>query len=156
MKIYTSYFYQIRNFPRNLVPLSTAHSDPTWFHDNQGMSHKFYDKRGVINGLRAHPFVPQMQYDGECYGKPCFYTPDNCGFLRNYRAQLDRLNFDEIIQRFEHLAYAIQYKEKWEDVNFALMVYEAPYNLCSERRVILQWFKDNGMPIQEWCKHEIF
>lgn len=28
MKIYTSYFYQIRNFKQNMIPISTCLSDP--------------------------------------------------------------------------------------------------------------------------------
>lgn len=30
MKLYTSYFAQLRNFPRNLVGLSTAVWNPKW------------------------------------------------------------------------------------------------------------------------------
>lgn len=32
MKILTSYFYQIRNFKPYQIPLSTAISDPAWYH----------------------------------------------------------------------------------------------------------------------------
>ena len=155
MKIYTSYFYQVRNFPENLIPLSTALGDPAWYHDNQGKPFQFFDKRHVLNGLRAEPFVPRMQNDGECSGRPCFYTPDQCGFLRNYRAQLDRLNYDEIIHRFEVLHHKLCTNLHLTDVDFALMVHEAPYNPCSERRVIQAWFHDNNYPIQEWRKYEI-
>lgn len=156
MIIFTSYFYQIRNFPRTLIPLSTALGDPTWYHDNQGKQHQFFDKRGVLNGLRAHPFVPQMQYDGECSGKPCLLSPNDCGFLKNYRAQLDRLNFDDILHRFQTLHDRICNDWKVPDIDFALIVHEAPQNLCSERQVILRWFADNGMPINEWRKWELY
>ena len=33
MKIRISYFYQVRNFKPNMIPMSTAISDPAWFHD---------------------------------------------------------------------------------------------------------------------------
>lgn len=36
MKIYTSYFYQIRFFKPNMIPLSTAKYDPSWFHKGLG------------------------------------------------------------------------------------------------------------------------
>lgn len=32
MKILISYFYQIRFFKPNMIPLSTAAFDPKWFH----------------------------------------------------------------------------------------------------------------------------
>ena len=43
----TSYFYQIRNFKPNMIPLSTALWDPKWFHKNKGHSFQFKDKNGV-------------------------------------------------------------------------------------------------------------
>lgn len=58
MKIYTSYFYQVRNFPINTVAFSTAMWDPKWFHDFKDRKYKFKDKRGIWNGLRATPLVP--------------------------------------------------------------------------------------------------
>ena len=33
MKIRLSYFYQIRFFKKNMIPMSTALSDPEWYHD---------------------------------------------------------------------------------------------------------------------------
>ena len=36
MKIYTSYFYQIRNFKPNMIPVSTAISDPFWYRPPAG------------------------------------------------------------------------------------------------------------------------
>jgi len=33
MKVRISYFYQIRNFKTNMIPMSTALSDPAWYHD---------------------------------------------------------------------------------------------------------------------------
>ena len=36
MKIYTSYFYQIRNFKQNMIPISTCLSDPEWYRPPKG------------------------------------------------------------------------------------------------------------------------
>ena len=33
MNIYISYFYNIRFFPKNLIPISTAMWDPKWYHN---------------------------------------------------------------------------------------------------------------------------
>ena len=58
MKFYTSYFYQIRNFTPNMIPLSTACGDPLWFHKGMDNGYTFFDKNGVINGLRAEMLHP--------------------------------------------------------------------------------------------------
>ena len=50
MKLAISYFYQIRFFKPYMIPVSTAHWDPAWYHDWAGAAHVFVDKRGVING----------------------------------------------------------------------------------------------------------
>lgn len=153
MRIYTSYFYQIRFFPPNLVPLSTAIWDPKWFHDNKSQSYQFKDKRGVLNGLRAEIFNPEIHGNGQCRGpEMCIYTGDKrmCPFLLGYRIQLNKLNFQNVIERFQLLHDTICAKEHLEDCDFALIVHEAPTNPCSERDPIQQWFADNGQPIEEW------
>ena len=58
MKIRTSYFYQIRNFKKNMIPVSTAMSDPLWYRPEQGQEY-FFDKRGIVNGLRYTPLIVQ-------------------------------------------------------------------------------------------------
>ena len=153
MRIYTSYFYQIRFFPPNLVPLSTAIFDPKWFHENLPQSHQFKDKRGVLNGLRIEPFVPGPECHNLCRGSEgCYENPESCRFLLTYLAQLNKLDFSSIMERFESLAAAISSKEKLEDVSFALIVHEAPSKNCSERVMIQRWFAEHGYPITEWSK----
>ena len=147
MKIYTSYFYQVRFFPPNLVPLSTAAWPPKYF----GVpSLQFVDKNGVINGLDIPPLKPGKQLEGLCYGS-CFPKhPEDCEFLKQYRMQLDKLDFKKVMNSLHHLADKIAADYKYNEVNFALMVYEATRNPCSERVVIQQWFRDNGVDIEEW------
>lgn len=152
MTIYTSYFYQVRFFPPNLIPLSTAMWDPKWFHDNKGQDYQFKDKRGVINGIRADIFAPGADLSGYC-GPSCGMEPKNCDFLLRYRIQLNQLDFSEVMQRFEDLRRKILQREpSFEDVNFALLLHEAPTKLCSERGPIQAWFAAHGHPIQEWSK----
>ena len=57
MEIRTSYFYQIRNFKKNMLPVSTAIYDPKWYHHNLGYNNIFEDKRGILNGLRILPII---------------------------------------------------------------------------------------------------
>ena len=74
---------------------------------------------------------------------------DNCPFKYFYRKQLDALDFCWVWGKFIELAKRIKEKEGF-DPDFALMLHEAPGNICSERSVIQDWFKDNGNPIWEW------
>ena len=51
----------------------------------------------------------------------------------------------DIIKRFEELAQKVQQELGFkEEPEIILLVYEAPTNPCSERRVIQEWFKENG------------
>lgn len=156
MKIYTSYFYQIRFFPKNLVPLSTAIFDPAWYHDfTRADTYQFFDKRGVLNGMRIPIFMPGAQCEGLCRGmNGCISNPNDCAFLRAYRKQLDGLDFAATLQKFSSLGARIAQDQGYPEVDFALIVHEAPSNGCSERTVIQQWFKDNGYDIKEWSKDE--
>lgn len=154
MKILTSYFYQLRFFKPYMIPLSTAIFDPKWYHDGYDKSYYFKDKRGVYNGLRAEPFVPVQESDGECRGKEyCKDIIGNCKFLNNYYEQLKRLDFQEMLARFQNLGDKIKKYEGFEEEPIMiLMVYETSENSCSERKVIHQWFKDNNYPIEEFNK----
>ena len=64
MKVATSYFYQIRFFKPNMIPVSTAMWDPKWFHNFKNQYHVFKDRNGVYNGLR----YPALSPKGECEG----------------------------------------------------------------------------------------
>lgn len=147
MRIYTSYFYQIRHFPPDLVPLSTAVWAPKWFKKN---NRQYKDSRGVINGIEARIFAPIDSHCLQCTNDmKVTIAGDNCPFKYFYRKQLDALDFCWVWGKFIELAKRIKEKEGF-DPDFALMLHEAPGNICSERSVIQDWFKDNGNPIWEW------
>lgn len=155
MKIYISYFYQIRFFKPYMIPLSTACFDPKWYYANQKQGYHWKDKNGVWNGLRAEPFMPGPMCEHDCRGPEYCDTnnPSTCAFLRHYRYQLNELDFNEIMARFEKLGKKIQEKEGFfEDPVLVLIVHEAPSNPCSERWVIKDWFAANGYDLQEWSK----
>ena len=44
MKFALGYFYQVRFFTPNMIPVSTAVSDPKWYHQNKGPQFTFLDK----------------------------------------------------------------------------------------------------------------
>ena len=153
MKIYTSYFYQIRFMKPYMIPLSTAKFSPKWFHQNKGQNFVWKDKNGVYNGLRAPVFAPGPMCEGLCQGHETCETgsPHTCLFLKTYRYQLDQLNYEEIIFRCENLGKRIQSIENFsEEPVIILIVHEAPNNPCSERKVIQDWFAAHGKEVKEW------
>lgn len=159
MKIYISYFYQLRFFPQNLIPISTATFDPKWFHDFNGSKYVFADKRGVINGLRAPAFNLPYEIQEELENKKvacqknCLQTPPNCAFMNAYRDYLNTLDFDNIMERIVKLANKA--KETFgikDDIDVVLMVHEATYVPCSERPILKEWFENHGVEITEWKK----
>ena len=146
MKFYTSYFSQIRHFKPYQLAFSTAIWNPAFFRNEH------IDSQGRLIGLRANPFIPGPICKNDCRGpEKCLVTPNECLFLKHYYMQLSRLNFNEIVAKFEEIARKVQqdlgFKEEPEIV---LIVYEAPDNPCSERVVIQKWFKENGINIQEY------
>lgn len=162
MKIYTSYFYQIRNFPVNLIPLSTAVWDPKWYHNFKDQSYIFKDKRGVIVGTRIPDFRPGTECEGLCLG------PDRvdvcqqesgvfkCKFLNTYYKQLKKIDFDKMMEGLESFTRDIKKScNSDQDFDIALIFHEAPSNPCSERVVVKQWFKDHGVDIPEFDKNRI-
>lgn len=142
MKIYTSYFAQLRNFPPNLVGLSTAVWEPKWLQPGR-------DKKGAI-WIPIQPFKPGKSCEGLCNGKCEPKHPEDCTFLKAYKKQLDELNFEKIFERLLELKEEISKDEGLEDIDFAFLVYEKPTNPCSERVIIQQWFKEHGIQIEEW------
>lgn len=155
MRIFTSYFYQVRFFTPNVIPLSTAFWDPKWFHAFHDQSHIFRDSRGVLNGMRYPLLMPGKSCEGECSGKDnCnINDPTQCNFLKNYRAQLEAIDFQWFLNQMESIANGTaQILDLHGDVNICLMVHEAPNNPCSERVAIQQWFLAHKHPIAEWSK----
>lgn len=149
----TSYFYQIRFFKPNMIPISTARWDPSWFHKGKGEKFTFFDDNGVINGLRLPEFAPGPMCEGLCSGndKCIGHNPSSCDFLKIYRKQLNSIPYKDLIHRCEK--YLTWYKSKYEreivDPIFVMIVYEAPDNSCSERAAIQDWFKSHGVDCKE-------
>lgn len=147
MKFYISYFYNIRFFPKNLIPVSTAVWDPKWYHMNGSNDTIYIDKRGVINGVRCKGLSP-YKVDSHC--KDCEERgngEDSCQFLIDYKAYLDSLDFQMVKGIIEHEVSKLR-----KDCDICLIVHEAVDNPCSERRPLIQWFKEHGVELEEWHK----
>lgn len=155
MKLSISYFYNIRFFGRHEVPLSTAVWDPKWFHEFKGQDHAFLDKRGVLNGVRASMFAPDSTCRDLCRGLETCETkdPTSCPFLQRYREQLETIDFDSFMKNMEQLSALFKAQLNLDrDVDFVLVVHEAPDNPCSERAPIQDWFKAHGQELPEWSR----
>lgn len=151
MNKYTSYFYQVRNMPRNAICFSTALSDPAWFHNGRAKSYQYLDRRGLLNGLRAEAFMPGPECAGMCSGS-CEKKGSNCEFKSTYRKQLDKLPFAATVAQLEQRAQKAADYFGIIDPFIVLLVHEAPSNPCSERDAIQDWFQSNGETCQEWIK----
>ena len=141
-KIYTSYFYQIRNFKQNMIPISTALSDPIWFRPPDRQEY-YVDKRGIICGLRYEPLIVQKYGTCSC---PCGsknILKGNCPTMQEYRQLLDTIDFNKMIKAFKYCL------NKFNKDTVVLIVYEAPNNLCSERRYLQEYFNKHGIECKE-------
>ena len=136
MKLYTSYWGQIRNFPTNLVGLNTTVWPPKWRPLGT-------DKNG-ITVLNCKPCIPGRECEYLCRGNCDPPHPQDCKFLQTYRKQLDKINFNEFYNYIEQLS------KKYNNADFAFIVFEPPTRNCSERIPIQNWFRDNGIEIKEW------
>jgi len=131
--IYTSYFYQIRNFTPNIIPVSTALSDPAWYRPPEGKEY-FIDKNGVINGLRYEPLIVQRYGEHICPCESKDLAPA-CPTMIEYEQLLFSLvDKEKTLKAFEYCC------NKFNADTIALMVYEAPNNPCSERAALQKFF----------------
>ena len=152
MKIYTSYFYQLRFFKPYQIPVSTAIWDPKWYHEFRDQNHIWKDKNGVWNGFRFELLNPESCGAVSCC--PCLERkPESCEFLRSYLSGLRRQNFDSIISFLNRAAEFIKSEEGFdEEPEIMLLVHEDPGNPCSERLPLQEYFKEHGIEVSEWIR----
>lgn len=150
MKIFITYFYNIRFFKPHTIPISTAVWDPKWYHDFQGHDIIFKDKNNVLNGIR-YPDLSPANIAPCC---PCENkNPNNCQFIKDYAEYLDTLNFDKVYSDLMFIANKSKEILKFdEEPEICLMVYEKPDNPCSERKSLIEYFGKHGMSVTEWNK----
>ena len=144
MKIYTSYWAQVRNFPKNLVGLNTTVWPPKWRPLGQ-------DKRGVWV-IDCPPLKPGAECEGLCNGSCNPPHPQDCKFLQTYRKQLEALDINEFLDHLDNLSMSMAEGEGIKDVDFALIVFEAPTRACSERVMLQDWLRAHGVEVEEWKK----
>lgn len=149
MKLRISYFYQIRNFKKNMIPMSTAMSDPAWYHNFKDSDYIFTDKRGILNGLRLKPIIVQNAH-GEVHC-PCESRDASvCPLAHDYEAALEEIDLPKMMKGIEDFCtdYCKTNNIKEEPIA-VLMVYEAPNNPCSERYSLIEYFNRHGIECKE-------
>ena len=142
MKLYTSYWAQVRNFPKTLVGLNTTVWPPKWRPLGK-------DARGVIV-IDCPPLKPGVACEGLCNGKCSPKHPQDCEFLNVYQRQLNEIDFNQFMNSLQKLHDKICADEGFEDVDFALIVYETPQNHCSERWPLQSWLRYYNIQVEEW------
>lgn len=155
MKIKISYFNNIRNFTPNMIPVSTAMFDPKWYHTKDGNC--YLDKNNVINGMRIeYLHLPSSIYnmleasDKGC-SKNCPLPKDgNCEFMKQYYKYLSSIPFKNLHNHLNMIANQHQQLMHYtEEPIVVLIVHESPNTGCAERPVLVQYFKDNGVDLEE-------
>jgi len=158
---YITYFYNVRFFKPYEIPISTAFSDPKWYHkDSYNKNLCFIDNNGVINGIREDSlhFSTEMSHalgDDMCSGpESCKYTANECPFLCEYFNYLQTIDFNNYLIP-ELTRVAIDAKKLLgfeEEPRIILLVHEKPDNPCSERWALIDLFRQHNTELIEWRK----
>ena len=138
VQIATSYFYMIRHFKTNMIPVSTCLSDPAWFRPPEGKEY-YIDKRGIVCGLRYEPLIVQRECAMMC---PCDekHLAPACPTMLEYEAALNSfVDKERTLKAFEFCAnkFALPFGD---EPIIVLIVYETPKNPCSERYALQRFF----------------
>ena len=148
MKILIAYFYQIRFFSPNMIPLSTATWDPKWYHDFKGQNHIYKDKNGVFNGLRYELLNPSQVY--EPHMCPCEdKNPHICAFLNRYVNYIRSIPKTRLWADFEAITANYRKATGVEPV-IVLIFHEKPDNPCSERWGVISYLKECGFEVEDF------
>lgn len=150
MKIYISNFANIRYLTENCIPISTAVWPPKFW--------KFgVDKNNVFLGISEKELSPYKidVEDGVLCSKDCKRRADlpNCEFLVRYRAFLDTVDINYILNEFSRVAEDVRKITHYKnDAIIVLLVYESINNQCSERWPLIDWFAKHGIEVKNFNK----
>lgn len=149
MKVFTSYFYQVRHFKPYMIPVSTAVGNPKWYEHKYNLSKEYVDRNGVLNGITCQALTP-AGVEGACNPYVCQRDQSKCVFIQNYKAKLDAQNWEQVYAFLEQAAQRAQKELGFtEEPCIVLMVHEKPDNPCSERVPLQQYFAEHGIHCEE-------
>ena len=148
MKLSTSYFYQIRFFTKNMIPVSTAIWDPKWFHTGNNIG-EYRDRNGVWNGIRM-PILSPAHIDTSTCTHCKSHDPTICNFQNDYSNYLKSLDFEKIYKSLNTLAETVtKLEDLVDEPHIVLIVHEKPNNPCSERKPLQEYFESHGISCKE-------
>ena len=161
MKYMISYFYQIRNFTPNMLPISTAMYPPKWF-VKEGTKY-WVDNNNVVNGASIDEFIfPKHLFNEEiddvdkCSNECGFYPVSEdpykwCPFMKIYYNYLHSQNLIDILTRYEHFVEHMFNKILNIGVDtIVFIVHEPPERYCGERPVLKRYFEENSIELEEF------
>lgn len=150
-KLRTSYFYQIRFFSKDMIPVSTAVWDPAWYHEFKSQDHIWIDNNGVINGIRLPLLSPGPTCEYLCRGpETCSSNPHDCEFLTKYSNQLYSMDTLDILSKLNNISEMSKRILKLDmSPTLVLIVHEAPSKSCSERCKLQEYFTELGFNCKE-------
>ena len=103
-----------------MIPISTAIWDPAWYHNfTQDYNHLFYDRRGILNGLRCEAIIEQGRHSNRgpdicpCESK----NYQTCSFLQQYRNNLENIDFDNMIKDMQKFANDYKKNENIDELS---------------------------------------
>ena len=121
MHIYTSYFANVKNLPKNILPVSIANITP------KGWEYPIYQ------GLAPSDTILKSWKQNQ----------DNLDYIFDYEDEiLNQLQLNNVMDDLLHFL-----KDDYTDI--ALICYEKPTDFC-HRHLVADWFKQNHIPCKEW------
>lgn len=124
--IYTSYFAQLRNLSKDIIPISICGKAPNWYNG--------YEYKRV-----APNYNILMKYKQD-------YNEQD--YIKNFNEQiLNNITINEFVNDLIKLLEI----EKGQKVNICLLCYERPTDFC-HRHLVSKWLNENGFKCEEWRK----
>lgn len=122
--IYTTYFGNLKNLPKNIIPISICGKAPNWY-----------------KGLQYKKLAPKLWFFKEWK-----QNHDNKFYVKNFNKEvLDPLSATEVVLDLKHLCG----KGLYSMVDIALVCYEKPGDFC-HRHIVSKWLRANGYDCKEF------
>ena len=126
MKICTSYFGNLKNIPKDIVPIAICGKSPNWW---QGLEYKVLAPK--------LDFFNKWKYKTKGY-ENCYQNNDY--YIKCFTEQiLDKLKLGKVLARLS---------EKSNGKDVVLLCYEVPTDFC-HRHLVSEWFNNNGIECYE-------
>lgn len=119
--IYTSYFDNLKNLPKNIIPISICGQAPDWYAERQ------YKK-----------LAPKYKFFMEWKE-----NKDNNYYIKCFNEQvLDKLDPEKVV-------YELLITTTGAKSDVCLLCYEKPNEFC-HRHLVAKWLNDNGFKCEEY------